>query len=73
MRSLGYRHMVDFLRGRLTFDEAVRTMKRDTRRFAKRQLSWFRADSEIVWRSPDDITALYPMIEKFLRTGGSHS
>ena len=72
MRSLGYRHMVDFLRGRLTWDEAVRTMKRDTRRFAKRQLSWFRADKEIVWCKPDDIETSYPMIERFLSTGSSY-
>ena len=72
MRSLGYRHMVDFLQDRLLWDEAVRTMKRDTRRFAKRQLSWFRADREIVWCSPDEIEASYPMIEKFLGPGGSY-
>jgi tRNA dimethylallyltransferase len=72
MRSLGYRHMAAFLRGRLTWDEAVRTMKRDTRRFAKRQLSWFRTDREIVWCSPDDIEASYPMIEKFLGRDSSY-
>ena len=66
MRSLGYRHMVDFLHDRLTWEEAVRTMKRDTRRFAKRQISWFRADKNIVWCSPESINSLDPMIRTFL-------
>jgi len=68
MRALGYRHMVDFLSGRLALEEAVRIMKRDTRRFAKRQLSWFRADKEIVWCTPEEIGTLYPMIEDFLES-----
>ncbi|MDP4979881.1 MAG: tRNA (adenosine(37)-N6)-dimethylallyltransferase MiaA, partial [Desulfobacterales bacterium] len=70
MQSLGYRHMVAFTSGRLTWEEAVRTMKRDTRRFAKRQLTWFRADKEIVWSAPENIRVLFPKIEAFLRNNG---
>jgi tRNA dimethylallyltransferase len=70
MQSIGYRHMVDFTTGRLTWDEAVRTLKRDTRRFAKRQLTWFRADKEIVWSAPENIRVLFPKINAFLRTNG---
>jgi tRNA dimethylallyltransferase len=70
MQSLGYRHMIAFTTGRLTWEEAVRTMKRDTRRFAKRQLTWFRADKEIVWSAPDDFSALFPKIDVFLRNNG---
>ena len=70
MQSLGYRHMAAFTSGLLTWEEAVRTMKRDTRRFAKRQLTWFRADKEIVWSAPDNIRALFPKIDAFLRNNG---
>jgi tRNA dimethylallyltransferase len=49
MQSLGYRHMTDCLEGRLPMEEALRTMKRDTRRYAKRQMTWFGADPEIQW------------------------
>jgi tRNA dimethylallyltransferase len=66
MQSIGYRHMVDYLKGRLTWDESVRTLKRDTRRFAKRQFTWFKADPQIRWTSPGDVPALYPQIKKFL-------
>ncbi|MEN8806624.1 MAG: tRNA dimethylallyltransferase, partial [Desulfobacterales bacterium] len=72
MQSLGYRHMVDYLEGRLSWEEAVRTLKRDTRRFAKRQLTWFRADTEIVWSMPDNIGALFPKIAAFLRDDGRY-
>ena len=66
MQSLGYRHMAAYLDGRLDWDEAVRTLKRDHRRYAKRQLTWFRADSEIAWTQPQKISELYPAIEAFL-------
>jgi tRNA dimethylallyltransferase len=66
MQSIGYRHMVDYLKGRLTWEEAVRTLKRDTRRYAKRQLTWFNADPDIHWTSPQDLTELYPQIEAFV-------
>ncbi|MFZ1198698.1 MAG: tRNA (adenosine(37)-N6)-dimethylallyltransferase MiaA [Desulfobacterales bacterium] len=70
MQSLGYRHMIDFIAGRLNWEEAVRTMKRDTRRFAKRQLTWFRADSDIIWSAPENIGALFPQIKAFLQGSG---
>ncbi len=66
MQSLGYRHMVAYLQGRMEWEEAVRTMKRDHRRYAKRQLAWFGKDSQITWTEPQKISALYPAIEEFL-------
>ncbi|MCJ8502800.1 tRNA (adenosine(37)-N6)-dimethylallyltransferase MiaA [Desulfatitalea alkaliphila] len=52
MQSLGYRHMVDYIQGRLDWEEAVRSLKRDHRRYAKRQITWFRADPEVRWVGP---------------------
>ncbi len=49
MEGLGYRQIVGYLKGRYSKEEAVRLVKRDTRRFAKRQLSWFNKDPRIVW------------------------
>ncbi|MFD2115849.1 tRNA (adenosine(37)-N6)-dimethylallyltransferase MiaA [Paenibacillus yanchengensis] len=49
LQALGYKEMAMHLRGELTLEEAVQLLKRDTRRFAKRQLSWFRHMSEIQW------------------------
>lgn len=49
MQSLGYRHMCQYLAAEMSLEEAVRTMQRDTRRYAKRQITWFRGDSEFRW------------------------
>jgi tRNA dimethylallyltransferase len=53
LRSVGYRHTALFLMGRMGLEEAVDLMKRDTRRLAKRQLTWFRRDEEIHWFHPE--------------------
>lgn len=49
LRSLGYKEMVAYLDGQVSRDEAIAEMKQNTRRFAKRQLTWFRADRELTW------------------------
>ncbi len=49
LRSIGYREIGDYLRGRCQLDDAIEAMARATRRFAKRQLTWFRADPTIEW------------------------
>ena len=41
--------MVEYVTGRTPLDETVRTLKQDTRRFAKRQMTWFNADPDILW------------------------
>jgi tRNA dimethylallyltransferase len=47
--SLGYQEILRFLEGGITYEKTVRLIKRNTRRFAKRQLTWFRKDKEITW------------------------
>ena len=70
MQSIGYRHMADVIQGRVSRDESVRTLKRDTRRYAKRQLTWFGADPDIHWFAPDDPGAIERRIRRFLAGGG---
>lgn len=52
LKSLGYRQMVQVLKNQISMEEAVRLVKRDTRHYAKRQWTWFRADPEVRWREP---------------------
>jgi tRNA dimethylallyltransferase len=66
MQAIGYRHMADFLEGRQSFDEAVQTLKRDTRRYAKRQMTWFARDTDIHWIKPDQIDAMRHLILSFM-------
>ncbi len=65
MQSLGYRHMVDFLQGRASWDETVRILKRDHRRYAKRQFTWFKAVPNMNWLAPDQAETAAEMIERF--------
>ncbi|MBN1809354.1 MAG: tRNA (adenosine(37)-N6)-dimethylallyltransferase MiaA [Planctomycetes bacterium] len=53
-QALGYRELVDHLEGRCLLDEAVRLIKRNTRRFARRQLGWFRKFHDVAWYRLDD-------------------
>lgn len=66
MQSLGYRHMVEFIQGRLTWDEAVRTLKRDHRRYAKRQMTWFSANPKVTWIAPDQLREAANLISDFI-------
>ena len=66
MQSIGYSHLAAYIAGRLSHAECIRTLQRDTRRFAKRQLTWFRADPESVWISPDRVTELIQRSSEFL-------
>ena len=70
MGAIGYRHMVDFLAGRVGREETVRLLKRDTRRYAKRQLTWFRAEAGTRWVEPEAAATLGAELKKFLRSGG---
>jgi tRNA dimethylallyltransferase len=67
MQSIGYRHLIGFIKGRYPWDETIRTLKRDTRRYAKRQLTWFKADPEIIWREPGQLSEIQMLIKSFLQ------
>ncbi|HBA62893.1 MAG TPA: tRNA (adenosine(37)-N6)-dimethylallyltransferase MiaA [Lachnospiraceae bacterium] len=49
MQGLGYKEILAYLEGECTLEEAVYTLKRDTRHFAKRQLTWFRRERDVIW------------------------
>jgi tRNA dimethylallyltransferase len=67
MQSIGYRHIVDYLQGRLTREECSRTLKRDHRRYAKRQLTWFGADDEIIWKQPGQVEDIKDIVHEYLK------
>ena len=49
MQGLGYKEILDYLNGVCTLEEAIYILKRDTRHFAKRQLTWFRRERDVIW------------------------
>ena len=53
MQGLGYKEILDWLDGKCTYEQAVDILKRDTRHFAKRQLTWFRREPDVIWVDKD--------------------
>lgn len=66
MQGLGYKEILDYLDGKCTLEEAVYIIKRDTRHFAKRQLTWFRREKEIIWVNKPDFNYRKDEIEAFI-------
>ena len=66
MQSIGYQQMGLFLKGEADWPEAVRLLKRDTRRYAKRQMTWFKKETDILWCRPDAYNEVEMKIKEFL-------
>lgn len=62
LKTVGYSEIFDYLDGKTTLDEAVERIKQNTRRFAKRQLTWFRKDEEFKWFSPIEYNKIIELI-----------
>lgn len=67
MQSIGYRHMAAYLGGEIQWEEMLATLKRDTRRYAKRQFTWFRADPQIQWFEPEETKKILALVRNFRR------
>lgn len=66
MQSIGYKHMAMFIKNEVSWEETVRLLKRDTRRYAKRQFTWFRKDKEITWLLHSQLNLAENLIKEFL-------
>lgn len=64
LKTVGYRELFDYLDGSLTFEEAVEKIKVNSRRYAKRQLTWFKRDEEISWFEPTQWQEMCIFIEE---------
>lgn len=64
LQTVGYREMFDYFDGKCSLEEAIELIKRNSRRYAKRQLTWFRRDESTGWFSPNDIESMIEFIEK---------
>ncbi len=62
--SIGYRESVAYIKGEITKDKCIELIKQRSRNFAKRQLSWFRHEKDIVWFGPDDTDEIIGFINK---------
>lgn len=67
MQALGYKEISSYLRGDITLEEASRILKRDTRHYAKRQLTWFRRDQRLYWLEMDNFYKKEQLLENIIR------
>ena len=66
LQSLGYRYFIQYIKDKMTLDEALRSMQRDTRHYARRQMTWFRREGDIEWFHPDEAGQIRARIDRFL-------
>lgn len=66
MQGLGYKEIADYLQERISYEEAVYILKRDTRHFAKRQLTWFRREKDVCWLSKQNYKNETQILEDML-------
>ncbi|MHB8130850.1 MAG: tRNA (adenosine(37)-N6)-dimethylallyltransferase MiaA [Mobilitalea sp.] len=67
MQGLGYKELLAYLEGEYSLEEAVEILKRDTRHFAKRQLTWFKREKEVTWVNKDDFTTEEELLNHLLK------
>lgn len=63
LNTVGYSELFDYLDGKIALEDAVAAIKQNTRRFAKRQLTWFRRDEEVNWFEPDQSKQIIDFVE----------
>ena len=64
LNTVGYKEIFDYLDGKVTLEQAISLIKRNTRRYARRQLTWFRKDKAIVWFRPGEIKNMVDYIKE---------
>ena len=72
MQGIGYKQLYGFLEGEYSLEEAVRLIKRDTRHFAKRQLTWFRRERDVRWVDLDQFPSREAVWDHMRRTAEEH-
>lgn len=71
MQAIGYKELAGYLHGAQTLEEAAEHLKRQTRRYAKRQLTWLRRDERIHWLEPDTFESYEALLDKALAVVGA--
>ncbi len=69
LNTVGYKELFDYLDGRISLDVAIQLIKRNSRRYARRQLTWFNRDDEITWFRPDQFDEIMDHISRHVQAG----
>lgn len=68
LQAIGYKEIIEYLEGRCTLDEASGNIKKNTRRFAKRQLTWFNNEESLIWFHKNQYNTLEEMQDEIIKT-----
>ena len=66
LQTVGYKELFTHIEGKISLEEAVELIKRNSRRYAKRQMTWFSKDKEISWFNPDNKNEIFDWLKKKL-------
>lgn len=70
LKTVGYKEIFDYLDGKTSLEEAVSLIKRNTRHYARRQMTWFRRDKDIAWFHPGQFDEIMGYISRHVETAG---
>jgi len=68
LKTVGYKEVFEYMDEKYDKEEAIRLLKRNSRRYAKRQLTWFKKDLDFVWFHPDDVDSILGFIESKIKS-----
>ncbi|TNF43186.1 MAG: tRNA (adenosine(37)-N6)-dimethylallyltransferase MiaA, partial [Bacteroidetes bacterium] len=63
LNTVGYRELFAYFNGETTREEAIELIKRNSRRYARKQITWFRNDNEMNWFEPEQVSEIIDLIE----------
>jgi tRNA dimethylallyltransferase len=67
-KAIGYKYIIQYLQGKISLEKAIELIQRDTRRYAKRQLTWFKKEPDIYWFNPDEKERILNFLKEKLAT-----
>ena len=67
LNTVGYKEFFDYFDGKIDREEAIRLIKRNSRRYARKQLSWFRRDEDIHWFHPDEKEKIVQFLQAIMQ------
>jgi tRNA dimethylallyltransferase len=72
LQTVGYKEVFDYLDGLISYEQMIYLIKRNSRRYAKRQLTWFRQDKRIIWLDVDESTDFEKLADKVIEIFNTH-
>ncbi|MCS7279510.1 MAG: tRNA (adenosine(37)-N6)-dimethylallyltransferase MiaA [Thermodesulfobacteriaceae bacterium] len=66
LKAIGYKHLISYLKGEISLERAISLIQRDTRHYAKRQITWFKKELDLIWFSPEEKEKILLLVKSWL-------